>query len=100
MLTAKKAVLIDVREKREWDAGHLKAASLLPLSLLRQNGADNGFAERIAKTIPKGKVVYCHCRSGSRVLVAAPILRKLGYDVRSLSAGYEALVKAGFMKAP
>ena len=30
-LVDKKAVLIDVREQLEWDAGHLKDAKLLPL---------------------------------------------------------------------
>ena len=31
----KKAILIDVREQREWDAGHLKKAQLVPLSKLQ-----------------------------------------------------------------
>ena len=30
-----KAVLLDVREKSEWDDGHLEDAKLLPLSVLR-----------------------------------------------------------------
>ena len=29
---AKKAILVDVREKKEWDDGHLRDAVLLPLS--------------------------------------------------------------------
>ena len=98
-LTAKKAVLIDVREKGEWDAGHLKAAKLVSLSQLRKNRGNAEFAKRLAKTLPKKKIIYCDCRSGGRVLLAAPILRKLGYDVRSLKAGYESLLKAGFKKA-
>ena len=36
-LSEKKAVLIDVREKGEWDDGHLAGAALLPLSGLKQN---------------------------------------------------------------
>ena len=57
-----KAVLLDVREKSEWDDGHLKDAKLLPLSTLK-GGAK---AEDIAKIVPKDKIVYCHCGSGVR----------------------------------
>ena len=95
-LSEKKAVLIDVREQDEWNAGHLKAASLVPLSELKV-----GIAEaELAKKIPKDKVVYCHCRSGGRVIPASEILKKLGYDVRPLKSGYQDLVNSGFEKAP
>lgn len=91
-----KAVLLDVREKSEWDAGHLKDATLLPLSDL-QVGVK---AEELAKKVPKGKVVYCHCAAGGRSLDAAEILKQSGYDVRPLKPGYKDLLKAGFEKAP
>jgi phage shock protein E len=91
-----KAVLLDVRETSEWDDGHLKDARLLPLSALK-SGAK---AEDVAKVIPKDKIVYCHCASGIRCLKAADELKKLGYDVRPLKPGYEALLKAGFAAAP
>ncbi|MFP6603469.1 MAG: rhodanese-like domain-containing protein [Pirellulaceae bacterium] len=87
----KKAVLIDVREQGEWDAGHLKAAQLVPLTKLRA-----GVKE---KTLPKDKIIYCHCRSGGRVLIATSILKPLGYDIRPLKQGYQQLLKAGFEKA-
>jgi phage shock protein E len=90
-----KAVLLDVREKDEWDAGHLKDAKLLPLSTLK-GGAK---AEDVAKVAPKEKIVYCHCGSGVRCLKAADELKKLGYDVRPLKPGYKDLLKAGFEPA-
>ena len=90
-----KAVLLDVREKDEWDAGHLKDARLLPLSTLK-GGAK---AEDVAKVAPKDKIVYCHCGSGVRCLKAADELKKLGYDVRPLKPGYKELLKAGFAPA-
>jgi len=91
-----KAVLLDVREKEEWDAGHLKDARLLPLSEL-----ESGIKpEDLAKKLPKGKVVYCHCAAGGRSLDAADDLKKLGYDVRPLKPGYKDLLKAGFEAAP
>ncbi|QEG26156.1 putative adenylyltransferase/sulfurtransferase MoeZ [Gemmata obscuriglobus] len=90
-----KAVLLDVREKAEWDDGHLKDAKLLPLSTLK-GGAK---AENVAKIVPKDKVVYLHCGSGVRCLKAADELKKLGYDVRPLKPGYADLLKAGFAPA-
>lgn len=95
-LSKKTAVLIDVREQDEWSAGHLKAASLVPLSELKAGIAEADLAMRV----PKDKVIYCHCRSGGRVIPASEILMKLGYDVRPLKSGYQDLVNSGFEKAP
>jgi rhodanese-related sulfurtransferase len=94
-LADKSAVLIDVREQKEWDAGHLKGAGLLPLSKLKTGVP----ADELAKALPKGKVVYLHCKAGGRCLTAAEILKKEGYDVRPLKEGYADLLKAGFPKA-
>src|SRR5687768_6223476 len=74
-LEAKTAVLIDVREQSEWDAGHLKAADLLSLSAIKKGVPD----DELAKKLPKGKVVYLHCKSGGRCLLAADELKKKGY---------------------
>jgi rhodanese-related sulfurtransferase len=90
-----KAVLLDVREKSEWDQGHLKDAKLLPLSALRRDPK----AEDVAKIVPKDKIIYCHCRAGVRCLQAADVLQKLGYDARALKPGYADLLKAGFAPA-
>lgn len=92
-VTAGKAVLVDVREQAEWDNGHLKAAQLVPLSLLNKDGAV------IPASLPKDKPLYLHCRSGSRCLKAAEILKAKGYDARPLEQGYGQLVKDGFEKA-
>jgi phage shock protein E len=91
-----KAVLLDVREKREWDDGHLRDAKFVALSALRRGVK----ADELAKVLPKDKVIYCHCASGMRCLRAADILKKNGYDVRPLKSGYEDLVKSGFPAAP
>lgn len=93
-LEEKKAILIDVREQAEWDAGHLAAARHVPLSKLTADGAPAGLAE-----LPKDTIVYGHCRSGNRVLKAAPLLQKAGYDFRPLKQGYADLAEAGFKKA-
>ncbi|MGE3999095.1 MAG: rhodanese-like domain-containing protein [Planctomycetaceae bacterium] len=94
-VAAEKAVLMDVREKSEWDSGHLSGAVFLPLSELR-NGIT---AESLAQRIPKDRIIYTHCAVGMRSCAAADILLKHGYDVRALKPGYKALLAAGFKKA-
>ena len=94
----KEAFLIDVREQGEWDAGHLHHAVLLPLSQLKQASEHPELQEKLEK-LSKEKPVYCHCKSGGRVLRAAPILKSLGFDVRPLKAGYHELLGAGFARA-
>ncbi len=89
------AVLLDVREETEWKAGHLNDAKLLPLSVIRLGE----LTEEQKMLLPKDKPVYCHCRSGGRVLAVSKIMRAKGYDIRPLKSGYADLVKAGFEKA-
>jgi rhodanese-related sulfurtransferase len=90
-----KAVLIDVREKSEWDDGHLKDAKLLQLSVLKAGAK----SEDLDRVLSKDKIVYLHCASGVRCLKAADILKKDGFDVRPLKEGYKDLLKAGFQQA-
>lgn len=52
-----------------------------------------------ARILPKDKIVYAHCASRRRCLLAADILKEQGYDVRALTSGYKALVLKGFVKA-
>ena len=98
-ISKNEAVLVDVREKYEWEDGHLHSAIFLPLSGLKEGGTSESFASKLAVKLPKDKIVYCHCLSGGRVLPASAILQKLGYDARPLKSGYESLLKAGFKKA-
>lgn len=91
----KKALLVDVREKREWDRGHIAGAVFLPLSDIQQ-GVD---PEKLARLLPKDKIIYAHCARGGRCLTAANLLQKDGYQIRPLKPGYNQLLKAGFEKA-
>lgn len=101
-LDEEKAVLIDVREKKEWDEGHLEQARLLPLSGLGKKLRRAEYIAELKKTLPADKPIYLHCKAGGRCVAAAMSLRKeLGpdYDFRPLKPGYEELVEAGFEKA-
>ena len=86
------AVIIDVRELGEWQESHLASARLVPLSRLEAGVAPAD----LARVLPQDKIIYCHCLAGGRCLMAADILRPLGYDVRPLGQSYAELVAAGF----
>ncbi len=94
-LEEKKAILLDVREKSEWEEGHLRDATSLPLSKLKKEIETLD----LAKLLPKDKIIYAHCRAGVRCLQAADLLKKAGYDVRPLKPGYKDLIEAGLPKA-
>jgi phage shock protein E len=99
-VTQKEAVLIDVREPSEWDDGHLRDARLVPLGDLRRAAKeDPELLKRLTAGLPKDKPIYAHCKSGGRCLIAAGVLKDLGYDVQALEQGYDELLQAGFPKA-
>lgn len=88
-----KAVLVDVREKREWGQGHVEGAIFLPLSKVQ-----DGLTEAELKTLPKDKVLYTHCVVGKRAVTAGNVLEKHGFKVRAVKPGYKELIAAGFPK--
>ncbi|MFS8629951.1 MAG: pyridine nucleotide-disulfide oxidoreductase, partial [Bacillales bacterium] len=69
-LVENNACIIDVREKREFEAGHLINAKNIPFSEFRQR----------LDEIPKDRPVYVHCRSGQRSYNVVVALQQLGYD--------------------
>lgn len=62
----RKAQLIDVRETREFDGGHILGARNIPMSQLRQRQNE----------IRKDQPVFLYCQSGARSRQAAKTLRK------------------------
>lgn len=87
-----KAVLVDVRENKEWQMGHIAGATFLPLSELKNGIA----AEQLKQRLPEDKIVYTYCFSGNRSRSAADVLNKHGFSIRPLKPGFDALVEAGF----
>jgi sulfur-carrier protein adenylyltransferase/sulfurtransferase len=74
-------VLVDVREKHEWDDGHVPGAIHVP----------RGFLElQIEEAVPdKSKKVVLYCAGGVRSLIAGNTLQQMGYqDVISMSGGF------------
>jgi rhodanese-related sulfurtransferase len=84
-----RAQLLDVREEEEWEMGHLEVANFVPLSSLNEGECPEG--------LDKTMTTYIHCRSGKRVLQAAPLLTKMGFKkIIPLEEGFEALLGEGF----
>jgi molybdopterin/thiamine biosynthesis adenylyltransferase/rhodanese-related sulfurtransferase len=80
--------LIDVREKYEWDEGHIPTASHVP----------RGYLElRIENAVPnKTEPILLYCAGGTRSVLAARTLQEMGYgNVRSLRGGFTAWKDAG-----
>jgi rhodanese-related sulfurtransferase len=90
----KKAVLVDVRSPMEWNKGHIEGAIFLPIDSLRRDVDP----KKLAKILPKKKIVYTFCAVGMRAKAAALKLEQHGYKVRALKPGYDQLLEAGFKK--
>lgn len=81
------AILMDVREDREWTNG--RAAGAVHLG--------KGILERDIETVvpEKDAEVIMYCGGGFRSVLTAEIAQRMGYtNVHSLIGGYKALVTA------
>ncbi|MBZ5733189.1 MBL fold metallo-hydrolase [Nocardioides sp. TRM66260-LWL] len=76
--TSATPVLVDVRDRAEFDAGHLPGAVHLPLHEI----------ETRAHELPAGEL-WVHCRTGQRAGVASSLLQRLGRVVVHLDDRWE-----------
>lgn len=84
------AVLVDVREPHEWDAGRIPGARHIQLEHLAAQ----------AETIPRDKQVIFQCRLGQRSAMATQAFRNAGYDALSMAGGIQAWHEAGLPLEP
>ena len=83
-----KALLIDVREESEWDAGHARGA--IPMG--------KGVIERdIEARVPdRNAELILYCGGGFRSALSADNLQKMGYtNVASMAGGWRAWQAGG-----
>ena len=74
--------IIDVREKGEYERGHIKGVKNIPFSEIR---------DRLDE-IPKDRPVYLHCRTGQRSYNVALLLQSLGYkEIYNVAGSFLAL---------
>ncbi len=79
------AVLIDVREDDEWQAGHAPVARHLPMSRL---------AERLAD-VPDADPLYVICRSGGRSARVVAFLNQQGRSSVNVAGGMQSWAAQG-----
>src|SRR5712671_2612713 len=82
-------VLVDVREKIEWNDGHIPGAIHVP----------RGYLElQIEEAVPdKSKTVVLYCAGGVRSLMAGATLKQMGYEnAISMSGGFGQWKAGGF----
>jgi phage shock protein E len=82
------AVIIDVREKDEYDEDHIPNALNLSRGTIELD---------IEEHVPdRETIIVCHCGGGGRSALAAERLQKMGYkNVRSMAGGFKAWKAAG-----
>jgi len=79
------ALVVDVREPYEWDAGHLPGARHIPLG---------DIANRLGE-LPRDTDVVLYCEAGARSARALDVLRDAGFTrARHLKGGYLAWARA------
>ena len=81
-------VVLDVRRKSEWNAGHLPGDQTrnIPLQELSQR----------LDELPADKKIVVHCQGGGRAAIAASLLKANGFpDVCNLVGGFGAWQKSG-----
>ncbi len=87
LINRKNALVLDVREQGEYDAGHIINSRLIPLGKLK---------ERIGELEKyRTRPIVVMCRSGARSASAVSLLNGLGFtQVHNLSGGVMAWQKA------
>jgi rhodanese-related sulfurtransferase len=86
------AVIVDVREKDEWDEEHIPHAIHLSRGTIELEIED--------KVPDPNAVIITHCGGGGRSALAAESLQKMGYkNVRSMAGGLKAWKAVGLPTA-
>src|SRR3954463_9802558 len=82
------ALLIDVREDEDWQAGHVPGAAHLSRGTIELE------IEEAAPALETP--IICHCGGGSRSALVAESLQRMGYtNVKSIAGGFKAWKAAG-----
>jgi sulfur-carrier protein adenylyltransferase/sulfurtransferase len=82
-------VFLDIRERDEWDEGHIPGAVHVPRGNLES---------RIENAVPdRGRRIIVYCASGARSAFGTKTLEEMGYvDVVNLAGGYIEWKRNGF----
>lgn len=79
------AFLLDVREPREWQLGHIDGSVHVPMGELAARQDE----------LPTDRLIIAVCRTGSRSGMVTRALEQAGYEVANLDGGLRAWVREG-----
>ncbi len=85
LLDRGEALVVDVREPYEREAGHIEGSRHIELERLASQ----------AETLPRDTPIVFHCRLGARSAMAARAFKQSGYDAWSMAGGLDAWDEAG-----
>jgi phage shock protein E len=82
-LKSGEAIIVDVREKDEWEEGHIPEAIHMSRGTVELD-----IEEKVPDT---NAMIICHCGGGGRGALATESLQKMGYkNVRNMAGGLKA----------
>ena len=88
LINSANALLVDLRETREFEGGRLPKAVHIPLSQLESRGSE------LARHV--GRPIVTYAMRGDRGRMAGSVLARLGFkDIYTLNGGYLAWKDAG-----
>jgi rhodanese-related sulfurtransferase len=79
LLESDGALVVDVREPYEREAGRIEGTRHIELERLASN----------AESLPRDRPLVFHCRLGARAALAARAFRSAGYDAWSMRGGIQ-----------
>jgi len=87
MIDRGEVFILDVRTQEEYDAGHIRNSTLIPVQVI----------DKRLNEIPRDRKILVYCRSGHRSTQASEILAKNGFkEVYNMKDGIEGWVNAGY----
>lgn len=87
MIDSGDVLILDVRTQEEYDAGHIRNSTLIPVQVL-----DKRWNE-----LPRDKKILVYCRSGHRSLQASEILVNNGFkEIYNMKGGIMEWINAGY----
>ncbi|HEY4257069.1 MAG TPA: rhodanese-like domain-containing protein [Candidatus Udaeobacter sp.] len=87
-LKSGEAMIVDVRDKDDWDEGHIPSALHMSRGTIELD---------IEEKVPDpNAMIICHCGGGGRGALATESLQKMGYkNVRNMAGGFKAWKATG-----
>ena len=92
MIENDEVFILDVRSQGEYDEGHIKGSTRIPLQDIPQQEIDRKLEE-----IPMDKKILVYCRTGQRSKLASEILINKGFTkVYNIQGGITDWITAGY----